>query len=165
MRSGSGCSTPVSLLAVMTATLVTRDDSVRASASGSTMPWCVDGELAGIEAGFGRGPGRFAYGRVLHGRIQEHRLTPVLPGRLGGPQHGQVGRLGAARREDDLARIAAEEGGHLVAGLLEQAPCPLGRRVAPGRVAERTGAGAASSTSAMAAATSGRSGVVAAWSR
>ena len=38
MRSGSGCNTPVSLLAVMTDTLVTRDDSVRASASGSTMP-------------------------------------------------------------------------------------------------------------------------------
>ena len=88
-----------------------------------------------------RGAGGLTHGRVLHGGIQEHRVTPALPRRLGGPRHGQVGRLGAARREDDVARVAAEEGGHLVAGLLEQAPRPLGRRVAAGRVAECAGAG------------------------
>ncbi len=102
----------------------------------------VDGELTGIEAGFGRGPGRLAHGRVLDGGIEEHRLTPLLAGRLGGPQKGQVGRLGAAGGEDDVAGVAAEEGGHLVAGLLEQATGPLGRRVAAGGIAE-DGAGRA----------------------
>ena len=96
----------------------------------------VDGELARIEAGLGGGAGRLAHGGVLDGGREEHRLTPVLAGRLGGPQKSQIGRLGATGGEDDLAGVAAEEGGHLVAGLLEQAAGPLRRGVAAGGIAE-----------------------------
>ena len=96
----------------------------------------VDGELTRIEAGFGRGAGRLAHGGVLDGGREEHRLTPLLAGRLGRPQKSQIGRLGAAGSEDDLAGVAAEEGGHLVAGLLEQATGPLRRGVAAGGIAE-----------------------------
>ena len=121
----------------MTATLVTLDDSVRASASGSTTPDRSTGSSRASMPALAAGPGGLAHGRVLHGGAQDHGLAPLLPGRLGRPEHGQVGGLGAAGGEDDLARIAAEEGGHLLARLLEQAPRPLGRRVAAGRVPEQ----------------------------
>ena len=40
-----------------------------------------------------------------------------------------------------VAGVAAQEGGHLVAGLLQEAAGPLGRRVAAGGIAEDTAGG------------------------
>ena len=69
------------------------------------------------------------------------RRPPVPHGGTQRPEHGQIGRLGAARGEDDLARVSPEVGRHLVPRLFEQAPGPLGRTMAPGRVPEGLGAG------------------------
>ena len=124
----------------MTATLVTLDDSVPRQRVGIHDAELVHRQLADVHAGLGRGPGRLAHGRVLHGRAQDDGLALLLPGRLGRPEHGQVGGLGATGGEDDLAGIPAEEGGHLVARLLEQAPRPLGGRMTARRVPEPAGA-------------------------
>ena len=162
MRSASGCSTPVSLLAVMTATPVTRDKRVRQRV-GIDDAVVVDGELAGVETGLGRGTADSAHGRVLHRRIQEDRFAPVLPGRRGGPS--------TARLADSVPPdVKTTSPGSRPRNAATSSRASSSRRrarwagaVAPGRVAEC--AAPAPWTSAMAAATSGRSGAAAAWSR
>ena len=78
---------------------------------------------------------------MLHGRVEDDGLAVGVARRLGRSEDGKVGGLGAAGRENDVTRIAAEEGGDLVARLLQQAPGPLGGRVAAGRIPEHEAAG------------------------
>ena len=109
----------------------------------------------GADAAAERGR-RVAHGVVLDGGGHDR----AAPGRLG-PEHGQVVGLGPAAGEHDLAGAGA------------RAPRPgrRGRRRAPGGPPERrsgrpTGCPAASvRTRVISATASGRTGVVAAWSR
>src|SRR6185437_8368800 len=84
---------------------------------------------------------------MLDGRAQ-HGERPGCGGGGGGGGGGveraedrQVGRLGPAGGEDDLAGMAPQVRRHLVPRLLEQTPGPLRRAMAPRRVPERLGPG------------------------
>ena len=162
MRSARGWSTPVSLLAVMMATAVTRDDSMRARRVGVDDAGGVDGELVRLQPGFRRGAGRLTYGRVFDGGVSSTasprtgraasagpstaRLADSVPPEVKTISPGSRPRKAAtSSRASSSSRRARCAAGWLPVGL-PNTPSPA-------------------STSAMAAATSGRSGAVAAWSR
>ncbi len=87
-----------------------------------------------------RGTARLSYRRVFDCGADHRRSGAVLrsgTGRDERAEHGQVGRLRAAGGEDDVARIAPESFGYLVAGFLQQAPGSLRRPVTARRIAER----------------------------
>ncbi len=164
MRSDSGWVTPVSLLAVMTATLVTLDDSVRASASGSTTPYSstgssrmsrpalaaarADSRTAGCSTAEHRTTASPRSCRAAWAGPSTARLADSVPPDVKTISPGSRPRKAATSSRASSSRRRAR----WAAGWL---PVGFPRLTSP----------APAWTSAMAAATSGRSGVVAAWSR
>ena len=161
--SDSGWTTPVSLLAVMTATLrdprrqrprqrVGVDDAVR-----------VHGQLAGVHAGLPprRGPTRARagcstaeYSTTASPRSRRAASAGPSTARLADSVPPEVKTISPGSRPRKAATSSRASSSR------RRARCAGG--MAAGRVPEQAGA---AWTSAMAAATSGRSGVVAAWSR
>ncbi len=133
--SATGWTVPTSWLAHWQCTSAGGRSARRASASAT--PAGVDPAPAvdGEELGVGQPLGGVAHTRVLD-RGAQHRRARTGPG---GPPDRGVGRLGAARGEDDLAGPDPEQRGHLLPGLLEDGPHHAALLVDPSRVAGRAG--------------------------
>ena len=134
-----GCTTPVSLLASMTATNAVVSSTCAANALYVDHSVVVDRQLrTSAPRACAPRPGTT---HARQGAPPAELTTETGVSRHRGrrppqrAQHGQVGRLRAPGGEDDVAGIAPERSRHLVAGFLEQAPGPLRRAVAPGRIA------------------------------
>ena len=162
--SSSGWMVPTSLLTAMTDTRPTSARQASASASRSSDRRPGSAPPGARPRSGGPAPGRPAARR---GAPWPSTPPPVAPGRsavrhrLPPAVDGEVVGLGAARRQHHFARPDAQQFGDPVAGVVEGDPGPPRLGMGARRIGEvdRSGQGS------MASNASGRSGVVAAWSR
>ena len=106
IRSCRGWTVPTSLLAAWSATRMVRSSSAASSVLGVEATVAVDRQDDDLEAELLEVPERVEHRVVLDGAGQDAVAAPLAcPGRA---LDGQVDRLGAAGREDDLARLGAE---------------------------------------------------------
>ena len=118
----------------------------------------VDRQLHDLEAELLEVPERVADGVVLDGGGDDAMAVGLR--RPGDPLEGEVVGLGATAREDKLARLCVQTGGHPLVRLVERGAGGAAEAVRGRRVAEVLG-----QVRQHRFETSGRTGVVAAWSR
>ena len=115
---GIGWIVPTSLLASMIETRIVRSVERVLELVGIDPPIAIDRQLDDLEAELLEVAERVADGVML-----DRRRHDAVPAGLAGPcraLEGEVVRLGAAGREDDLARLGAEVRGDLLMGAVER---------------------------------------------